>query len=223
MEQYFDLIKSHRLFCGLSDDEIELVFKNFPYRICEYKSGENVSEANTRFSLFILSGNLRVEKYGYDGVRNIVSTFYEGSMGSFPPEMSLTAETSINIVSNKNSVVLFMCCDDFTKPDYSLYSIQHKLMCNVIFLLDEINKYSYEFKIILSERSIRKKIARYLEIHQKRYNSNEFTVIYSRACLADYLGVDKSALSRELGNMKRDGLIDYSGNHFIICKDLGRL
>lgn len=221
MEQHFDLIKSHRLFRDLTDSEIEAVFQNFDYRICEYKDNEKIEQFDNqkRFSLFMLSGNVRVEKYNYDGSRAIISTYFQGSMGNFPPK-SDTVGTRVSLASNKDSVILFLSCDDFVKALHNLFAVQYKLMRNVIYLLDELNRYAYDCKIVLTERSIRKKIARYLEIYQNRFQSNELNVIYSRTDLADCLGVDKSALSRELSNMKKDGLIDYRGNHFVILKDL---
>lgn len=221
MEQHYDLIKAHSLFKDLSDSEIEDVFKNFDYRICEYKSDEKIEQfdSNKRFSLFMLSGNARVQKLDYDGSREIISTYFDGSIGNFPQNPDI-AGSRVNVISNNESVILFMCVEDFFKPLHSLFAVQYKLMRNVIRLLDEQSKYAFACEMVLTERSIRKKISRYFEICKKRYGSSEFNIIYSRTELADCLGIDKSALSRELGNMKKDGLIDYKGNHFVILKNL---
>ena len=75
-------------------------------------------------------------------------------------------------------------------------------------------------KIVLSERSIRKKIMRYFEFREKRDGSSSFCIEGSRQDFADYLSVDKSALSRELNKMKKDGLIDFNGDNFTILQKL---
>lgn len=51
-----------------------------------------------------------------------------------------------------------------------------------------------------------------------RQNSMYFTIPFSRQQLADYLNVDRSALSAELGKMKREGLIDFQKSDFRILK-----
>ena len=78
----------------------------------------------------------------------------------------------------------------------------------------------FVFCDMLSERSIRKKIMRYFEFREKRDGSSSFCIEGSRQDFADYLSVDKSALSRELNKMKKDGLIDFNGDNFTILQKL---
>ena len=54
----------------------------------------------------------------------------------------------------------------------------------------------------------------------ERQGSRRFEIPYNRQQLADYLSLDRSALSRELGNMKRDGLLDYRKNYFVLKETL---
>lgn len=60
---------------------------------------------------------------------------------------------------------------------------------------------------------------RYLEFREKRDGSSSFCIEGSRQDFADYLSVDKSALSRELNKMKKDGLIDFKGDNFTILQN----
>ena len=66
----------------------------------------------------------------------------------------------------------------------------------------------------MSKRTTRDKILSYLSAHANVKNSNEFDIPFNRQQLADYLSVDRSAMSAELGRMQNEGLIEYKKNHF---------
>jgi CRP-like cAMP-binding protein len=69
---------------------------------------------------------------------------------------------------------------------------------------------------ILSKRNLREKILAYLQINASKTKSKTFEIPLSRNELADYLNADRAALSRELGRMKDEGVIDFSLNSFKI-------
>ena len=59
----------------------------------------------------------------------------------------------------------------------------------------------------------------YLSDQASRLNSHAFTIPFNRQQLADYLSVDRSALSNELSKMRRDGLLETDKNYFILKED----
>lgn len=67
-----------------------------------------------------------------------------------------------------------------------------------------------------SPKTIRARLYSYFAHQTKVNNSNNITIDLNRQQLADYLGVERTALSKELSKMKKDGLIDYSRNSFTI-------
>ena len=69
---------------------------------------------------------------------------------------------------------------------------------------------------VVSKRTIREKLLAYLSIQAQVHNARYFVVHLGRVELAEYLCVDRSALTRELAKMKEDGLIDYDKNCFRI-------
>ena len=66
----------------------------------------------------------------------------------------------------------------------------------------------------MGQRSIREKVMAYLSFESERQKKQTFTIPYNRQQLADYLAVDRSALSAELSRMKKDGLIRFEKNCF---------
>ena len=85
----------------------------------------------------------------------------------------------------------------------------------VTFLANEdIRKYR---KIeILSSRSVREKIEKYLKIQSLRYQSDAFDIDFNREQLASYLGLNRSVLSHELKKMEKEGLLTVRKNHFVL-------
>ena len=68
----------------------------------------------------------------------------------------------------------------------------------------------------MGQRTTRSKIMSYLSAEAQRLGTYEFDIPFSRQQLADYLGVERSGLSTELGKMKKDGLLDCYKNHFVL-------
>lgn len=58
----------------------------------------------------------------------------------------------------------------------------------------------------------------YLLTQAKLQGSNSFTIPYDRQALADYLEVDRSAMSAEIGKLRRDGVIDCRRSHFTLLQ-----
>lgn len=70
----------------------------------------------------------------------------------------------------------------------------------------------------MSQRTIREKVMAYLSCEAERWGNEAFEIPFNRQQLADYLAVDRSALSAELSRMQKDGLIEYGKNRFRIIR-----
>ena len=68
----------------------------------------------------------------------------------------------------------------------------------------------------MSQRTTRAKLISYFSAAAQKNNNFEFDIHFSRQQMADYLSVERSGLSLELSRMKKDGLIDYHKNHFVL-------
>ena len=69
-----------------------------------------------------------------------------------------------------------------------------------------------------SEKTIRQRVLSYLNAVSIEAGETYFDIPYDRQAMADYLNVDRSALSKELGAMRQEGIIDFQKNHFRILK-----
>lgn len=222
MEQHFEFLRKHPIFESFTDEEIEQALVEFDYKIQSYKNDDIIVSSGKihKYSAFVLEGAAQIQKYNSDGVREILGRVYSDSIGWLITAAPRTTHCDIEIVSHGESTILFLDFAKIKENDYKKIIIQQKLLKNLFVLFEEMDLRSLEYKIVLSERSIRKKIMRYFEFREKREGSSSFCIEGSRQDFADYLSVDKSALSRELNKMKKDGLIDFNGDNFTILQKL---
>ena len=94
--------------------------------------------------------------------------------------------------------------------------IRTRLMNNLVGVLAEKNLRLREKLSHMGMRTTREKLLSYLSAMARKAQSNEFTIPLTRQQLADYICVERSAMSTELSKLKSDGLLDYDRNHFIL-------
>jgi CRP-like cAMP-binding protein len=93
------------------------------------------------------------------------------------------------------------------------------LLKNILEMISNANMRQLYKIDILSKKSLRDRIVLYLSLQAKRKKTNDFLIPFNREEFAAYLCVDRSALSRELGRMQDEGLIQFEKNRFIILSD----
>lgn len=96
------------------------------------------------------------------------------------------------------------------------YTFHHRLIENMVRYISDKNVQLMNKIEIISKKTLREKIMTYLQQQASEQNSKHFTISLGRLELADYLCADRSALTRELSHMQKDGLICYNKNTFEI-------
>lgn len=74
MEQHFEFLRKHPVFEGFTDEEIEQALGEFDYKIQSYKNDEIIVSSGKihKYSAFVLEGAAQIQKYNFDGVREIL-------------------------------------------------------------------------------------------------------------------------------------------------------
>jgi CRP-like cAMP-binding protein len=93
-------------------------------------------------------------------------------------------------------------------------AFHHRLIENMVRIIARKNRELMRKVEVVSKRSIREKLLAYLSIQAQVQDSDYLQIPMGRVELAEYLCVDRSALTRELAKMKEEGLIDYDKNCF---------
>ena len=159
----------------------------------------------------IREGSIRSEKVYPDGELHIVDIFDTGTIFGMEVAVSKTKKAAVDYISNEESVVVFVSTHSIERSTYS-----EEINRAIIFMLSDSNiKMAHKVEI-LAERGLRDRIMVYLNVLRSKAGGNTVTIKMSREQLAQFLCVNRSALSNELNKMKREGIIDFKGSRFTI-------
>lgn len=125
--------------------------------------------------------------------------------------------TGITITSIGESTVLLFGTHNITRPCRRVCEAHLRLVRNLLAVMSAKTR-CLKYKLrILSQRTIRARLVLYLEALARGKKVREFDIPFDRQALADYLCVDRSALSAELSKMRAEGLLDFAKSHFRLC------
>lgn len=212
-------ILSTPLFSGLNQDEMEEILrvgeaceKIYPKNTTILNSGAMINRTG-----LILSGQVNVVSVDYWGHSSILNHLSEGDI--FGEGYALLHEPLlVDVIAVEKTQVLFINFSDVFAPGLKEASWFNTLSQNMIEILVRRNMNLSLRMFCTAEKSIRKRVLTYLSFMEARTGSNHFKIPFNRQQLADYLNVDRSALSTELSKMVKDGKILCKKNEFTLLK-----
>ena len=121
---------------------------------------------------------------------------------------------SVNVIAGEDTEVLFLDFRRITQTCTGACEFHSRMIYNLAKILAEKNLLLQQKVQVISRRTTREKLLAYLDLQIKRTQSKRFSIPFDRQGLADYLGVDRSGLSVEIGKLKREGHLQVKGNQF---------
>jgi len=213
-------IPPNPLFEGMTEIEQKALLECLKAWVKQYDKGECLlwEQEPADFLGIILIGSIEASKLEMSGKRLIISRRGRGSV--FGDALSLRNErrSPVTVVALESVSALLIPVAGLLWPCQKRCSGHDKLIRN---LLQNVSEKYFELHnrlFCITKPTVREKIMYFLEnacdaVAADR-RGHVFSIPYDRAALAEYLNVERSALSRELSAMKRDGLIDYHKNTF---------
>ena len=164
----------------------------------------------------MVKGNLHIQKDDYWGNRAILGSVAVGEMFG-EAYVSPDSGTLLNdVVAVEDSSVMFFDIHRILSVCPSACKFHSLTVKNLFFAISEKNRKLVAKLGHISNRTTREKLLSYLSDEAKRNKSASFSIPFNRQQLADFLSVDRSAMSNELGKMRNEGLIQFHKNHFIL-------
>ncbi|MBD5129827.1 MAG: Crp/Fnr family transcriptional regulator [Ruminococcaceae bacterium] len=212
-----DFISETALFRGCSKDDIEKMAEHFGFGTFQYKRGAVIfSEGSVTANLgLILSGSIRIEHNDFWGNKSILDVVEAGGIFAEAYACIPNEPMIIDVIANEDCEILFIGAAKLFEP-CSVCKGQNRVMQNLVAICAQKNLQLSRRSLHTSPKTIRRLLLSYFSQQMSVQGSNQITIPFDRQQLADYLNLDRSALSKELGKMKKDGLIDYRKNHFEI-------
>lgn len=211
--QYLESVIDSGLFSELKKSDYMEAFEQLKISGRNYKPGESIFFEGDIIDKFCIvnKGSVRSEKTYLNGEVHIVDIFDEGSVFGLAVAASRSRITAVDFISNEDTTVVFISMHSIKKSKYSA-----ELQNALAFMLADSNiKMSNKIEI-LAERGLRDRVLVYLHILQAKSGTDTVTIRMSREQLAQFLCVNRSALSNELSKMKKEGIIDFKGSKFTI-------
>lgn len=161
----------------------------------------------------ILEGYVEIVKTDYNGNRTIIEDLYDNDI--FSSKMSNISNNEYSIITKEDTKLIIIYFDEILNNDLNT-SYYNQFLKNLLFIMsDKMTNINNRIEI-LSNKTIRNKLLAYFRIMSKKNNSRIIYLPYTFIDLADYLGVDRSAMYRELKNLKEDGLINVINKKIIL-------
>lgn len=204
------------LFAGIREDDRKTMLGCIGYHVSSFKKGEIVAfEAeNIRHVGIVMSGVVDMVKEDLWGNKTLL---VRTSKNEVFGETFACGEDSLSVVTfvvSEDAKILFMPFDRVMRNCTKACAFHHKLIENMVRVIANKNRDLMRKVEIVSKRTIREKILSYLSLQAQTQNTRYFQVPLGRLELAEYLCVDRSALTRELAKMKDEGIIDFDKNWF---------
>lgn len=206
------------LFEGIEGDDLDSMLSCLNAKIASFPRGTNIVCAGDEISNIgvVLSGEVHVSKDDAFGRRQIIANLKPGDTFSEVFVCAGIEESPVTVAATTNADILFIDYASSIKRCTKSCIFHTKLIENMLSLLAQKNIVLSAKIDYLSTKSLRSRIAAYLLDESKKQASDLFYIPFNRNGLADYLGADRSAISRELSRMRDDGLIEYWKNSFKI-------
>lgn len=164
----------------------------------------------------VISGKIAVIKEDGFGNRSIIAEMTPGEMFGEAFACAGIGNITVSVLAAADSEILMIDYKKIIATCSSACVYHTKLIENMLEILAKRVLMMNQRIDVISKRTTREKLMAYFEIQKAAAKSDRFTIPYNREELADFLFVDRSAMSRELCRMREEGLIDFRKNRFEI-------
>ncbi len=210
------IIKKSKLFKNMEDEEISLCLKLLNAKEKTFQKGERILSAGDKTKAFglVCSGSVTVEINDVWGNRNILS--HIGALDIFAETYALLKNETllVDAYANECAEILFLNIADLDDTSQANERWALKFIFNMLTISAGKNLALSKRSFHTSPKTIRDRVLSYLNTVSLQNHSAEFDIPFDRQQLADYLNVDRSALSNELGKLQKEKIIKLRKNHF---------
>lgn len=216
MKEYIDILTQCRLFSGIGKDEISSLLDCLGARLFTCEKGEYVFRQGEKPNGIpvLVKGKLHIQHEDYWGNRSLIGSIGVGEMFGEAYAAPESGPIVNDVAAVENSTVLFFDTGRIMAPCCGECRYHTVVVQNLFFAVCEKNRNLVQTLGHMSKRTTREKLISYLSEQAEKHNSSRFEIPFNRQQLADFLAVDRSAMSHELGKMRDEGLIVFSKNRF---------
>ena len=221
MEKKLEVLSSCPLFSGIAEIDIEAMLSCLGAQEHTVPKGQIIFQEGSPaiYIGIILTGSVRVIREDYYGNRSIVAHIGPSEVFGESFACAGVKALPVTILAEESCRLLLIDCHRITSSCTNACSFHSRVLFNLLRLVAEKNLLFNQKLAIISKRTTREKLMAYLLNQAKLQGKDDFFIPYNRQALADYLEVDRSGLSTEIGKLRREGKLYCSKNHFHLLKE----
>ena len=216
MKKNIKTLAGAALFHGIDESELEAALGCLAPLEKDYRKGEFIFRSGESIASMglVLCGGVHILKEDYWGNRTILAEIGPGQLFGESYACAGRPHLTVSAVSAKDCSVMFLDVRRVLTLCPSACAFHARLIQNLVCILAGKNIYLTDKIEHMSQRRLRDKILSYLSDVSRQQGGADFTIPFSRQELADYLSVDRSALSAALCRLRKEGVLIFHKNHF---------
>lgn len=218
MKKYFETLKEVELFKDLSDIDIENILSGLTPQLKEYKKGDIIFNSGDIVQEvgIVLYGKVYILKEDYLGNRNILAEINKGGIFAEAFSCAKIKKIPVSVMASMETKILFIDYIKILKTNTYGCMLHTKIIENMMFILAKKNIMMNQKIEHISKRTTKEKLLSYLYSQAQIFGGKSFEISLNRQELADFLCVERSAMSNELSKLREDGIIKFNKNTFEI-------
>lgn len=216
MESVISCLLKTKLLNGITSEEAAWLLPLLDIHIKHFEKGATLVNLDAKIDYVgaVISGELSIFKEDVYGHPNLIRKVKANKLYGIEVACTPSQISPILITSDTDSDVITFPFHLISSPGVIPDHLRCLMLKNVLELVANANMRQLYKIDILSKKSLRDRILLYLSLQARRKKTNEIQIPFNREEFASYLCVDRSALSRELGRMQSEGLIEFEKNRF---------
>jgi CRP-like cAMP-binding protein len=220
MEPYVELLAGRALFDGIEAGHIPALLASLHAKKLPYPKGSCIRREGdpADFIGIVLEGTVQIYQDDYSGKRNIIAGFGPGAMFAEAFACAGVAELPVSVLAVTDCVILLLRADRLLAPAAGQEELRRQLIRNLLKIVAQKNTFLNQKLRIVSHKTTAEKLLAFLNEQARLHHAAAFTIPYDRQALADYLGVERSAMSAEIGKLKKAGVLETNKSWFKLLK-----
>ncbi len=218
--EYFKDLKETKIFKDASEFEAQALMFCLKTRFKFFNKNDKIVSQGDPIedTILIVKGGAIVEHIDTLGNISIVLRLKKGDIYGIESAYAGNSIYKDSVIATEKTLVLFMNKHRLINPCENRCRKHTQIVKNLTQIMAETNLNLLEKLSHMSKKTMRDKLLSYFTSLSKKSGSNYFEIPFSKTELANYLSVDRSAMSTELTRMKEDGIIDFDKRQFQLIK-----
>lgn len=218
MKNNFDVLRECPLFDQIEDESLNEMLGCLGAKEISYQKGATVlaEGEEAKYLGIVLKGSVQLVRVDYYGNRSILTNIEPPNLFGEAFACAGLKSLPVDVVAAEDTDILLLDALLVARPCKNACSFHCQTVLNLLHTVAKKNLVLHRKIEITSKRSTREKLMTYLLLQAKKVQSSTFTIPFDRQELADYLGVERSGLSAEIGKLRNEKVLECRRSTFTL-------